>query len=138
MRKIAQIIKLLAQLVNNIHDDLIIVFKSFGLNLSDKDMHFWVIGVIGIFIFLITNVLFKWLSKYSVSAVSFIYTFTVLVVLVFAVEIQQKITGRGNMELEDATIGLKGFIYFFLVYLGINLFFKGIKWIISKLKENKV
>lgn len=132
-----QVVKLLAQLVNNVHDDLIVVFNALGFNFSDKDMHFWVIGVIGMILFLITNSIFKWISKFSISALSFIYTFTVLVVLVFAVEIQQKITGRGNMELKDATVGLKGFLYIFLIYLVIVLSIKGLKWGYNKLIEKK-
>ncbi len=80
-----QVIKLLAGMVNNIHDTLILIFKSFGLSLSDKDMHFWVIGAIGIIIFLFTDALFKLLAKWNISALSFIYTITVLVVLVFSV-----------------------------------------------------
>jgi hypothetical protein len=131
-----QAIKLLAGMVNNIHDTLILIFKGFGLSLSDKDMHFWVIGVIGIIIFFLTDGLFRFLAKWNISAVSFIYTFTVLIVLVFSVEIQQKITGRGNMELSDATIGLKGFLVFFGIYVVIVLIVKLGKWVYKKIKEN--
>ena len=131
-----QVINLLAGMVNNIHDTLILIFKNFGLSLSDKDMHFWVIGVIGIIIFFFTDALFRLLAKWNISAVSFVYTFTVLFVLVFAVEIQQKITGRGNMELNDATIGLKGFLAFFGVYVAIVLIVKLGIWTYKKIKEN--
>jgi hypothetical protein len=131
-----QAIKLLAGMVNNIHDTLILIFKGFGLSLSDKDMHFWVIGVIGIIIFFLTDGLFRFLAKWNISAVSFIYTFTVLIVLVFSVEIQQKITGRGNMELSDATIGLKGFLVFFGIYVVIVLIVKLGKLAYKKIKEN--
>jgi Ca2+/Na+ antiporter len=99
-------------------------------------MHFWVIGVIGIIIFFLTDGLFRFLAKWNISAVSFIYTFTVLMVLVFSVEIQQKITGRGNMELTDATIGLKGFLVFFGIYVVIVLIVKLGKWVYKKIKEN--
>jgi Ca2+/Na+ antiporter len=131
-----QVIRLLSGMVNNMHDTLILIFKSFGLSLSDKDMHFWVIGVIGIIIFFLTDALFKMLAKWNISAVSFIYTFTVLIVLVFSVEIQQKITGRGNMELTDATVGLKGFLAFFGVYAAIVLLVKLGIWTYKKIKEN--
>jgi hypothetical protein len=132
-----QVIKLLAALVNNIHDILILFFKSFGLSLSDKDMHFWVIGVIGIIIFFVTDIIFKWLAKWNISAVSFVYSFTVLVVLVFAVEIQQKITGRGNMELADATIGLKGFLVLFCIYIVMAICFRILLWVYKELKNKK-
>lgn len=72
-------------------------------------------------IFLIVNLLFKYIAKYSISAISFIYTFTVMVVFVFAIEIEQKITKRGNMEFKDITAGLWGFLEFFGMYLAIKL-----------------
>ena len=73
------------------------------------------------------QVVFKMLSKWSITAISFIYTFTVIVVIVFAIEIQQKITGRGNMEFLDAVIGLWGFLLFFGIYLTIRLLVFGVK-----------
>ena len=44
-----------------------------------------------------------------------------MVVLVFAVEIQQAYTQRGNMEFADAVMGLWGFIVFFAVYAVIGI-----------------
>lgn len=125
-----EIIKLMAELINNLHDILIDIFKNMGFQLSDKDLHFWIIGVIGIFTFFFVLLLFKWISKlkWSVTAFSFIYTFTIMVVLVFAIEIQQAITNRGNMEFEDAVMGLYGFIFFFLIYGVISI----IVFLISK------
>nr|WP_239584164.1 hypothetical protein [Aquibacillus albus] len=90
-----------------------------GLQLTDKDLHFWIIGFIGIITFLFVYVCFKLLENVrgKITIFSFIYTFTVMVVLVFAIEIQQAITNRGNMEFADAVIGLWGFIVFFMMYI---------------------
>lgn len=115
------IVEVLAKIVNEIHDMLIYLSNALGFGFTDKQLHFWVIGFIGIFSFFIVHIIFKWLSQWSVTAISFIYTLTVLVIFVFAVEIQQKITGRGNMEFEDAIISLWGFIVFFLIYAAIRL-----------------
>lgn len=117
-------IQLIAEIVNIFHDIIMELTEAFGLNLSDKDLHFWVIGIIGIFTFGITHLIFKVISKWSLTAISFLYTFTVLIVLVFAIEIQQKITGRGNMEFADAIVGLYGFLIFFLVFLVLKLLLK--------------
>jgi O-antigen/teichoic acid export membrane protein len=114
-------LKMISSITNNIHDLLIQLFKTMGYNMTDKQLHFLIIGIIGMIIFLITNLLFKWLSKYSIEVISFIYTFTVMVVFVFAIEIEQKITKRGNMEFKDITAGLWGFIEIFGVYLAIRL-----------------
>jgi uncharacterized membrane protein YfhO len=124
-----EIILFLAEAVNNIHDVLIAVTKAFGLQLTDKDLHFWIIGIVGIFTFLavytVFNILAKW--RWSITAISFVYTFTVMTVLVFAIEIQQAITNRGHMEFSDAVIGLWGFLVFFGVYAGIALIVTGLK-----------
>lgn len=110
------IIKAIMDKVNNFHDKLQTLVSSLNLGWDDKHLHFVVIGVIGIVIFAITQLIFRWISKYSITALSFIYTFTVLLVIVFAIEIEQKITKRGNMEFGDITAGLIGFIYFFIAY----------------------
>lgn len=115
------VIKILAGMVNNIHDYLISLINAFGLNMNDKQMHFIVIGIMGIIIFFISDALFKFFAKYSVSIISFIYTSTVLIVVVFAIELEQKITGRGKMEFADIAAGLWGFIGFFSIYLLIRI-----------------
>lgn len=114
-----RIIKVLMKAMNDIHD--IIIDSSFLGRYSDKQLHFIIIGIIGIIIFAATQLLFKWLAKRSITAISFIYTFTVLIVLVFGIEIQQKITGRGNMEFNDILAGIYGFMYIFFVYLVAKL-----------------
>ncbi|HET7579124.1 MAG TPA: hypothetical protein VFK33_07580 [Bacillales bacterium] len=115
------VIEILAKIVNGLHDLLIFLSHSLGFGLTDKQLHFWVIGFIGIVSFLIVQGLFRWLSRYSITAISLIYTMTLLIIFVFAIEIEQKITGRGSMEFEDAVIGLWGFILFFSIYAAIRL-----------------
>ena len=105
----------LASLVNEIHDQIAL---RFGIQMTDKELHFWVIGLIGIVFFLFVYLVFKWIDrfKFKTTILAFIYTFTLMVVLVFAIEIQQAITNRGNMEFADAVMGLWGFIVFFILY----------------------
>jgi len=111
------LLELLAGLVNYLHDIVLVVSKTLGLGLSDKDLHFWVIGALGLFVFILSDLLFRFLARWSLSAISFIYTLTVLIVFVFAVEIEQAITGRGNMEFTDITMGMYGFLVFIAIYL---------------------
>jgi hypothetical protein len=129
-----EVIKLIAEIVNMSHDILMHFTEALGLQLTDKDLHLWVIGVMGFLIFVFVQVLFKLIAQWSITAISFIYTFTVLIVIVFAIEIQQKITGRGNMEFADAVIGLYGFLLFFGAYLVITL---AIKFIIKAINNKK-
>lgn len=110
----------IVEVVNTIHDILGEICKTLGVKLTDKELHFWIFGFIGIIFFFFVHSFFKWLSTISMSAISFLYVFTVLLVVVFAIEIQQKITGRGNMEFADAVMGLWGFMVFFFVFLSIK------------------
>jgi hypothetical protein len=115
-----EVIWLLTEIVNHLHDLIEGSVKIIGLDLTDKDLHLWVFGILGMCIFFFTHVFFKWISHWSLEPISFFYTFTVMVVLAFAIEIQQKITGRGQMEFLDAVIGLWGFIIFFFIYFIIK------------------
>ncbi|QHA93425.1 hypothetical protein [Bacillus sp. N1-1] len=120
-------IKLIVAIVNELHDIVIGIMNGMGFSVTDKDLHFWVIGLMGMGGFVVVQFLFRLLSKWSITAISFIYTITVVLVIVFAIEIQQKITGRGNMEFADAVVGLQGFVVLFLVYLAIRLLVMGVK-----------
>jgi hypothetical protein len=116
-------IQMLADLVNNLHDFIAFhVNDSLHLNLTDKDLHFWLMGIIGILVFLFVLILSKVIAgmPFGITILSFIFTFTFMVVLVFAIEIQQAITNRGNMEFQDAVVGLWGFIVFFLGFAAIS------------------
>jgi hypothetical protein len=134
---VKDVIKFFADAVNNLHDLLIVIVQLFGLEVTDKQLHFWVIGVFGMVSFTFVQIFFKWMAKYSITAISFVYTFTILIVIVFAIEIQQKVTNRGNMEFQDAVIGLWGFCVLFFVYLAIRITY----WLMTKAfvknKKNK-
>lgn len=124
--------KIIAEIVNILHDIIMDVASILGWQATDKDLHLWIIGIIGIISFFIVQFIFKRLATWSIKSISFIYTFTLILVLVFAIEIQQGITGRGNMEFADAVAGINGFLLFFGIYLVITLIFKGIKKIFPK------
>lgn len=115
-----EILKLTASFINDLHDKVLDIVSIGGYSLNDKQLHFIFMALIGMIIFAFTQVTFKAIAKYSITAISFIYSFTVMIVIVFAIEIQQKITHRGNMEFADIVYGLYGFIYLFLIYLLIK------------------
>ena len=135
-----EIIQMLVDIVNNLHD-FIQIFVNHTLNLgwTDKDLHFWIMGIIGIIIFLVVLVLSKIIAKmrFGITILSFLYTFTCMIVLVFAIEIQQALTNRGNMEFQDAIIGLLGFIAFFLIFAAISGAFLAGKKMWNQLNKKK-
>lgn len=127
-----EILKLTASFINDLHDKVLDIVDIAGYPLNDKQLHFIFMALIGIIIFAFTQLIFKKLAQYSITAISFIYTLTVMIVIVFAIEIQQKLTNRGNMEFADIAYGLYGFIYIFLIYLLIKLIILAIKQIYKK------
>ena len=93
-----------------------------------------IFGISGILLFIFIDIMFKWISKWSITAISFIYTITCLIILVLAIEIQQKITGRGNMEFNDALASILGFLAFFGAYVII----RAIVWVTIKLYKRMI
>ncbi|MFJ7307935.1 hypothetical protein [Peribacillus frigoritolerans] len=125
-----EIIQILAEIVNNLHDFILFfVSDTLNSNATDKDLHFWIMGIIGFIIFLFVLFLSNLISRmrFGITILSFLYTFTVMVVLVFAIEIQQALTSRGNMEFQDAAVGLWGFIVFFMVFAVLSSLFLLVK-----------
>ena len=102
--------------VAQIHESLMHLNDNFELYFGDKDMHFIVMAVLGMILFFMVHFVFKRLAKWSITAVSFIYVFTVMTVLGLAIEIGQKITGTGDMDFRDVVAGLYGVLAFFAVY----------------------
>ncbi|MTI84232.1 MAG: hypothetical protein FH756_10045 [Firmicutes bacterium] len=125
----AEVLMVLANLINDLHDFIVSAFGILGISVSDKDLHFGLIGFIGLVLFFVVDAMFKQISRWNISVLSFVYTFTVLVVLVFGLEIQQKITGRGEMDFDDIVAGLWGFVVMFGGLLAV----KGLVYSIRRL-----
>jgi len=103
-------------LMAQVHGMLMRINDGFELQLGDKDWHFIVMAALAMLLFYLVHAIFKRLAKWSITAVSFIYVFTVMAVLGFAIEIGQKITGTGAMDFADVVAGLYGVLAFFAVY----------------------
>jgi len=111
----------LVELVARIHDYLLHINDSFELYLNDKQLHFLVIGGLGLLLFFASRWLFQKLSR---NAVAWVYTLTVMVGLSFAIEIGQYVSGTGNMELADIVVGIWGILGFGGVYTLIHYIIK--------------
>src|SRR5699024_6438291 len=81
---VKEAILLIAHIINDIHDLLV---DRFGLHMTDKELHFWVFGIVGIVTFFIVYVLFKVIAnmKWCIAIILFICRFCVVVVFVVIV-----------------------------------------------------
>ena len=109
--------------VARIHDKLLQINDSSALFLTDKQLHFAVMGLLGMGLLLVIYPLFLLLSKRHVLTIAWIYVFTVMVMLSFAIEIGQGITDTGNMDLEDVISGLAGFMLLFIIFAILRMIF---------------
>ena len=123
-------------IITKIHDKVMQLNNAFEANLSDKDLHFLVIGLLGLGMIFVIYPLFKYLAKRGHEMViAWIYVTTVLVVITFAIEIGQKFTGTGNMEFADIMYGLVGFLVMFFALCFVRGIYHGIRKLIRYYRE---
>lgn len=119
--------------VAEIHDDILGINDQGGWYFNDKQLHFIVIGVIGMIGIFICYPLFKLLAKYDHEMViAFLYVFTLVLVITFAIEIGQWYSGTGRMESEDMVYGISGFLIMFLIFAFIRALFHAIRSLVRK------
>ena len=107
----------LVELVARVHNYLLSLNDAHEYSFNDKELHFLIIGILGMAMIFVVHPLFKWLVKNNhVMVVSWIYVFTLIIVITFAIEIGQRITNTGNMEFADIMFGVLGFISMFIVF----------------------
>lgn len=117
------------------HESLLRINDIFELSLSDKELHFAIMAVLGMLLFFVVHFVFKRLAKWSITAISFIYVFTVMTVLGFAIEIGQQISGTGSMDFNDVVAGLYGVLVFFGIYTAYRLLAMAAGWLFGKMKK---
>ncbi len=106
----------IVNLINDLHDQIWGYSEQLGLPFTDKDLHFWIIGLLGVIFFIFTDFFFRWLATINISLISFFFTSAIISILVLVLEVEQKLTGRGGMELDDILAGLLGFLVLLAVY----------------------
>ena len=103
--------------INDWHTYILSLNDAYEANFTDKELHFLVIGALGMAMIFIIQPLFTLLAKTNhVLVISWIYVFTLILLLTFAIEIEQKMTGSGVMDFDDMVFGIWGFMLMFLVY----------------------
>lgn len=123
----------LSMAIARIHAYILTLNNQFEYYFTDKELHFLVMGAVGLIMVLLIHPIFKWLSDTGhIMVVTFLYVFTVIIVITFAIEIGQRITGTGNMESADIAWGIMGFLCAFAVFAAVRGIIILIKRSISK------
>lgn len=120
--------------IAKIHTFILGINDTYEYQFTDKELHFLVIGALGILLVLAIYPIFKFLAKHDhIMTITAIYVFTLIVVITFAIEIGQKITNTGNMEFADILFGVTGFI---CMYLGLIVIISIVKFIFEIIKKD--
>ncbi len=129
----ADFLYVIVKMIAVIHDMIMTWNDSFETVFSDKELHFLVIGFLGMGMLFVIYPLFKLLSKNHVLVIAWIYVFTVIIVIVFAIEIGQGITGTGTMDFDDIVAGVAGFMAMFIAFVVARAVVKGVFRLIRSL-----
>lgn len=124
-------------LIARIHGKILQINDAYEYHFTDKELHFLVIGVLGMALIFAVHPVFQWLAKKGhVMVISWIYVTTLIVVLTFAIEIGQKVTGTGSMEFADIVFGMAGFLVMFFAFAAIRAAIKLIiRWFVAPPEE---
>lgn len=118
----------IVEIIAIIHNKLLSLNDRFEYQFTDKELHFLVIGALGMGLIFVVYPFFKWLAKRDhVMVIAWIYVFTVIMVVTFAIEIGQRVTNTGAMEFADIVFGIVGFIVMFLIFSVLRGIYKGIR-----------
>ena len=116
------------ELISDAHSFFLSLNDEYEYNFSDKELHFLVIGLLGMVFIFVVYPIFKWLAKHDhFMTIAWIYVFTLIIVITFAIEIGQKVSGTGTMEFADIVFGVVGFICMFAVFAIVRMIWHGIR-----------
>lgn len=120
---IKKIVDWMIKIIYETHTYFMSINDSYESSLSDKQLHFLIIGILGIAMLLVIYPLFRWLAKKHLTVlISWFYVFTVLVVITFAIEIAQWYSNTGTMDFNDIVAGLAGYFamsFVFILVVGV-------------------
>lgn len=113
----SRVLYAIVELIARMHSHLLRLNDAYEYNFTDKELHFLIIGALGMAMIFVVHPVFKWLAKNNhIMVISWIYVFTLIIVITFAIEIGQRVTHTGVMEFADIMFGVLGFISMFLVF----------------------
>ena len=119
--------------ISKFHSFFLSLNDEFEYNFSDKELHFLIIGFLGMGFIFVVYPAFKWLAKHNhIMTIAWIYVFTLIIVITFAIEIGQKVSGTGTMDFADIVFGIVGFISMYIVFVLVRGIWHGIRKLLKK------
>ena len=124
--------------VTYMHTKILGLNDSYEFYLSDKELHFFVVAIVGVLLIIVLYPLFRFLVKRNKTLyIVWIYVFTFLLAFTLLIEIGQRLTGTGMMDYMDTVAGIVGFLLASAIVFVIRWIYMFIKWVIKKVKESR-
>ncbi|MBQ3703319.1 MAG: hypothetical protein II885_11255 [Oscillospiraceae bacterium] len=115
------------------HDWVVRYNRQHSHLFNNSELHFIVIGVFGLLLFLLVYLVFRLLAKHGhVGFMSWLFTLSSVFAVCFAIEVGQHMTNTGRMELEDIVYGVAGFLAASGCVLLLYLLFCLFRWMFRK------
>lgn len=129
----------IVEMIAKAHNWLLKLNDAYEYNFTDKELHFLIIGALGMGMIFVVHPVFKWLVKHNhTMMISWFYVFTLIIVITFAIEIGQRVTHTGVMDFADIVFGVFGFICMFFVFSVIRGIYHLIRRILRRRREDEV
>ena len=116
--------------IAGIHDRLLEYSNVLPSPLTDKDLHFLVIGAFGLVVFILSFFLFRLLSRLNrYGMMAWLFSFAVVLFVAFAIEVGQHLTKTGSLQLGDIAYGVAGFVFASVGAAALYLVFCLLRWL---------
>ena len=115
-----------------IHDKITGYRDDNSYDVNDKQLHFLVFCVFTLLLFVAVQGVFRLIAGKKVTAIAWIYTVTLDIGIMFAVEVGQGLLRTGDMELGDVVYGVWGM----LAAIGVYLFYRVVVAMIGMLRTD--
>ncbi|MGN0368030.1 MAG: hypothetical protein ACI4EK_04545 [Wujia sp.] len=123
----------IVEMIAMVHSKILALNDAYEMHFSDKQLHFLVIGILGMALIFAIYPIFKWLAKKDcIMTITWIYVFTLIIVITFAIEIGQKVSNTGTMDFADIAFGTVGFLVMYLIFVSIRQLVKMIVRLVQK------
>ena len=98
-----------------------------------SQLHFVIVGAFGMLLIFIIYPIFKLLAENGhTMVITWIYVFTLVLVITFAIEIGQWYSGTGRPESADIAYGITGFIVMFFIFAVLRGLFHAIRNLLKR------
>ena len=119
--------------VAKVHDHILQINDSGGYYFDDKQLHFLVLGAFGMLLIFLIHPVFRLLAKHDhIMVITWIYVFTLVLVVTFAIEIGQWYSGTGSMESADIAYGVAGFLVMFFIFAVLRELWHAVRRMVKK------